>query len=170
MTDPTLRDRFLKQLRDTVAEYRNHAATYAKLANEARERVAELQRVVDADTAEADCWQKLLDFTVLSDSDNELAHAFANAVLNRNAEMEAAREPEPTDGLLPDPLVMDAEEYHASIWTGAIATASTAQLEGVACINCARVFGSEPNYPAATGPRGPLFAHSNPDDCKGAAK
>lgn len=63
-------------------------------------------------------------------------------------------------------LAMDAEEYHASIWTDAIATASTAQLEGVACINCARVFGSEPNYSAATGPRGPLFAHSYPNDCK----
>lgn len=76
----------------------------------------------------------------------------------------AQAEPGPVD----EPLVMDAEEYHASIWTDAIATASTAQLEGVACINCARVFDDEPNYAAATGPRGQLFAHSYPDDCKGA--
>lgn len=82
------------------------------------------------------------------------------------AVVEGTSDTTPAVDEIDEPLAMDAEEYHASIWTDAIATASTAQLEGVACINCARVFGGEPNHPVAAGPRGALYAHTNPEDCK----
>ena len=100
------------------------------------------------------------------------ARGITEAARQRVADYErllAVVESEPVEpGPVDEPLVMNAEEYYASIWTDAIATASTAQLEGVACINCAHVFGGEPNHPVAAGPRGELHAHTNLDDCNGA--
>lgn len=73
------------------------------------------------------------------------------------------------DGLLPDPLVMDADEYYASIVENS--TYTDAQLAGNACGMCGREFGRyEDMRPFVTATRGELMQHSDPDDCKGAAK
>jgi len=155
-------DAIIKTLRD-------NANKHMKDADEGREHAARYQETANELAAEADKNERAArDFGLLADAlaTGQLTKDQLRAIVTEaNADAQGAAD----DGLLPDPLVMDADEYYASIWTGAIATASTAQLEGVACINCARVFGDEPNYPAATGPRGQLFAHSHPDDCKGVA-
>ena len=67
------------------------------------------------------------------------------------------------------PVAIDlAPEPVGSIAADAFAGYTDAQLDGFACIHCGRDLdsGRWPNHPVATGPRGQVFAHSNPDDCK----
>lgn len=52
--------------------------------------------VLRANVADCEQW---LDFAALCDADNDLAHAFANAVLNRDAEMQAARDDAADDAM-----------------------------------------------------------------------
>jgi hypothetical protein len=159
---------------ETVASLRNDLNKWREVLDEAdsdvryrEEQAAKARTYADGVRSRVADYERLLAVAEFVRCDNCGGELDKNGVCQFN---EDGQHPEKDDdGLLPDPLVMDAEEYHASIWTNAIATASTAQLEGVACINCAHVFNGEPNRPVATGPRGQLFAHSHPDDCKGVA-
>lgn len=72
----------IAQLRNKATEHNNTVVNYTKYA-------AEQQDIADEYSADADQWQKLLDFAELVDADDELAHAFTNAVLSREDESAA---------------------------------------------------------------------------------
>lgn len=79
-------------LRDKVTEYRRTAAQNKKTVADLEERATRYRDLAAKHTTEADYWQRLLDFLVLSDSDEGLSCAFADAIARRDAEMDAARD------------------------------------------------------------------------------
>lgn len=87
----------VKKLRLALAGHQDQLAAADERVEKRRQALADAQEelgyaeekaaVLRANVADCQRW---LDFAALCDHDTELAHAFANAVLNRDAEMLAA--------------------------------------------------------------------------------
>lgn len=95
----TFHESTVKKLRWALSGHQDHLEEAERnvevrtqaLADAQRELANAVERASTLRANVADC-QRWLDFAALCDHDTELAHAFANAVLNRNAEMADAKE------------------------------------------------------------------------------